>query len=274
MRKPILIIFFTVLLTACSGQSSNSAIQTVIVETSIVETEYAFVAEVVKPAMESTSIQYPANIPSATSTITPSPTPEFRIVNGVPRDFQLEREDMPPEGKYYMPNSTWSSPHTNAEVTAGWTVAKGLEYLEDTGRVTGWWSAFRRGTSQVSMPYEVYCNVIQYETAEGAHKGMTKYPRSDRITDVIFHEVNMELDLGDSNRVEYAYKEENAEVKIIFYYIDFTYKNFLSSCYGYGTEPDVTHEFVEHISRIMLNKLKSAELIVPPTVTPTITEAP
>jgi hypothetical protein len=268
MKKTIvLLVLFAIVLPACSGQPSEDAIQTAIAETAL-----ANPTKTIQPTSTNTSTPPPTA--TATFTVTPSPTPDLRIINGVPRDFQLQREDLPPEGKYYLPNSTWTSPHTNAEVTAGWTVAKGKEYLERTGRITGWWTAFARGTSKVSMPEELYCAVIQYQTVEGAQISLVEYDRASRAPELNIKDKDIELNLGDLNEVQYRYKDENVEVKTIVYYIDFSYKNYLVNCYGYGLEPDVSHEFMENIARIMLNKLKSAELIMPPTVTPTITVAP
>ena len=255
------------LLSACSPKLSESVVQTAIAETS-----FANPPATIQPTGTYTFTPLPTT--TSTQTLTPSPTPDIRIINGEPKDFQLSLDDLPREGKYYLPNSNWTSPHTNAEVTAGWTVEKGKEYLKDTGRITGWWIAFARGTSQVSMPEEVSCSVIQYQTAEGAQKAMLKYTRGSRIPGLEFRNVDIKLDLGDANLVEYFYKNPEADVKVIDYFIDFTYKKFLVSCDGYGLEADVSHEFVEDISRRMLNKLKTAELIMPPTATPTITIAP
>ena len=79
-------------------------------------------------------------------------------------------------GRYYMPSGGMSS-HLNSEIISGWGSESGKDYLAETGRVTGYWSLFFRGTSTVKMPEEAFCNFIQYKNHDGATLIITKYSR-------------------------------------------------------------------------------------------------
>ena len=77
------------------------------------------------PTQTSTSTE----TPTQTNTITPSLTPDLRVIELEPVYMQLQRDDLPKDGKYYLPNSTWTSPHLNSEVVSGWGVEEGKDYL-------------------------------------------------------------------------------------------------------------------------------------------------
>ena len=269
-NRSLIIFIITLALVGCASQPSDVQIQT-----AIAKTESA-ASPTIAPTKTNTITPSPTEEPTATptETPTPSPTPDIRIINGEPKDFQLKREDLPLEGKYYLPNSSWTSPHLNSEVVSGWKVEEGKAYLADTGRVTGWWTAYARGTKAVKMPEEVYCNVIQYKSAEGAQKIITQYTRRSRHPTEGWKAANIEIELGDVNDIEYKEKVTSGGDKQILYYVDFSYRNFAVECYGWGWEYDVEHQFMENTARVMLNKLKAADLTLPPTITPTITEVP
>jgi hypothetical protein len=162
-------IFFAlciVVLSAC-GPSQVEIEQTV--QASIAQTERA------RPT--ATTIPTNTMMPTATATATPfpSPTPDTRIIDADPRDLLLEKSDLPADGKYVLPGPRWISPLTNAEIVASWTVEEGQAYLAETGRIDGWWVAYRQGSNQVVMPQEVYDNAVIYTYAEGAQLIVTKY---------------------------------------------------------------------------------------------------
>jgi hypothetical protein len=112
----------------------------------------------------------PTTSPTSTTVPIPSPTPDMRVVMEKPREFVLEKEDLPKAADYILPNDLWSSPRSNEEILQVRGIEKGNIYLAKTGRVTGWEQYFVRRNKGVGAeyPYELGSTVIQYKTAEGA----------------------------------------------------------------------------------------------------------
>jgi len=204
----------------------------------------------------------PTNTTTPTETPTPSSTPDLRIIEMEPRHFQLEVEDLPKEGRYYMP-SGWMSPHLNSEVISGWGIEEGKAYLAETGRITGYWSEFYRGTNTVVMPQYAYCGVIQYKTAEGARLTIEKYSLlagGTRASSLEFTDAKVDMILGDHNESIYATVTLPGGEVAKVYYVNFAYRNYGVECWGDGLETDVSHEFVENMARAVLAKLEAAPL--------------
>jgi len=200
----------------------------------------------------------PTEIPTSTPTITA--TPDERIIEIGPEEFLLEKEDLPSEAKYYIPNSAWKSPHRNSEIISGWGTEKGQEYLEKTGRIDGWVIYFARGTSTVRAPEQVYHNIIQYETAEGAQLAMNM--ESPYVT-VEFDIVNDSYDLGDITIIsKYREMQPSGEYRIQ-YLVETTYRNYQSRVGGWGWEKEFDLDYVIQIAEIALAKLETAPLVEP-----------
>lgn len=263
MKRQISILLLTTFLfTACAP--SKAVIQTAIAETNN--------AEITKtPFLTNT----PVNTLTPTLTVTPiptlTPTPDIRIINTDPRKLLLQVEDLPDEGKYYLPNSTWTSLETNEEIISNRGVEKGREYVIETKRVVGWFIVYKRGTRAVRMPDEVYCFVAQHENPEGAQLAVNKFNVS---TDTFykkdnFKKVDINLNLGDVNFVSKKIRINSGGENMINYEIDFSYRNYRVALEGYGTEKDVSHDFMVSMAKIVLKKLQNSELEYPPTATPT-----
>lgn len=269
----ILALFLVFSLASCSAAPSESSIQTAIAQTKVVEST---VAPSQTPTPLPTVTHTPTIAPSETPTLTytASPTPDIRIIDTDPVEFQLEKNDLPREGQYYLPNYTWAGPYTNEEVMSSWTVEEGKAYLADTGRISGYKTAYKRGNDTVNMPKEVECNVVKYQTPDGAQKSVILYKWSVRDPDTDWKSSDKKIDFGDTSSIEYEEKTTSSGGKTLYYEISFSYRNYLVACWGWGNKTDVTHQFVEDMSKKMLNKLKMAELSYPPTVTPTITLVP
>jgi len=219
----------------------------------------------VTPTFTMTYTLTPSDTPTLTPTptFTPSPTPDVRVIELEPYNFLLEADDLPPEGKYFMPGG-WKSPHLNSEIISGWGTEDGKEYLANTGRVTGYWIRFVRGTRTVQMPDIVYCGIIQYKTAEGAQLIITNYSRA--LTSrggYDWKRKEVEIQLGDINEVVYRKKTLKGGEITITYFVNFAYRNYVAECYGYGLETDVSHEFVENVARAILEKFMQATLVDP-----------
>lgn len=264
LKKYLKFLLLSIILTSCNQQVTENQIETAI----------ALTLEA-NPTSTSTSTItiVPTNTatvtitPSLTPTFTPQPTltstPDLRVITADPRDFLFVKKDLPAEGLYYIPNSTWMSIHTNQEVISGWTVEEGREYIIETEREVGWYVYFKRGTRAVALPDEIHSNVVRYKTAEGAYLAQTKFSLSSRDDYNEWKILDRKLDLGDFNEV-YLYRERTSGGDYLVHYrIYFNYRNFGVTVDGYGYEIDVQYEFVDSLAQIILDKLQSAELSNP-----------
>src|SRR5262245_7678052 len=67
--------------------------------------------------------------PTPSETPAPSPTPDTRVIDINPKELLLGKSNLPPEGEYFVPGPSWTSPATNSEIVSEWTVQEGQEYL-------------------------------------------------------------------------------------------------------------------------------------------------
>ena len=217
----------------------------------------------------STTTNTPTSIPSPTytptftptATLTLTSTPDLRIITIDPKYFLLTSDDLPEDAQYYIPASNWMSPHHNSEIISGWGKEEGLEYLEKTGRIDGWIVYFYRGSNIVRAPQEIFHNIIQYETIEGARITIDEY---NQVVKGDYNFVERDRTIGDVS-LFMIYKEmQSSGEYAVFYRVEIAYRNYVSIVVGFGLENDVNYEYVEDIAEIALEKLKAAELSSPP----------
>jgi len=212
---------------------------------------------VIQKAIAKTQTAASTNVPSTeTPTITPSPTPDLRVIKVDPKEFLLSKDDLPIEAKYYLPNQYWISPHRNVEILQDMGAEDGGKYINATGRIDGWWADYMRGSSKVVAPKEVYNNVIMYQTAAGAQLFITKY--GDLNLADGYAEVENASRIGEVSRT-YILKKGNTT----YYLLDFAYRNYVHRIQAYGLESEVKPEFVMKIAKILLSKLETAPLSAP-----------
>lgn len=201
-----------------------------------------------------------------TTTYTPTPTPDLRIIKDDPKKFLLESDDLPPEAGYFIPRSDWMSPHHNSEIIDGWGREKGMEYLEKTGRIDGWFVQFSRGSDTVRAPLIIYHNIIQYETIEGANITVEEYNRAKRdlAGSLDWEEVKRTPKVEGQLNLSFLYKELDSSGKyVVWYCVESQYQNYVSILCGSGFEEDVQYDYVEEIANIAIEKLKSAKVFSP-----------
>ncbi len=234
----VLVIIF---ISACAP--SQDAVQTAIAQTQI--------------AMPTSTATFsPTSTPTPTITPSPSPTPDLRVITTDPKEFLMSTTDLPSEAKYYLPNSNWISPHRNNEIIQAMGAEAGEKYINETGRVDGWFVSYRRGSGKGLYPEEVYDNVIMYQSAEGAQLFVTKY--TDSLKDPGYEKAQDAPLVGDVTRV-YVRKEGER----VWYLLVFSYRNYVHRIIGYGLESEVKPEFIESIARKLLANLESASLSTP-----------
>lgn len=242
------------LMSACNP--SEEAIQV-----ALAQTQTAQITNTYTPEPTSTFTLEPTFTPTFTLTPTSTPTltstPDLRIILTDSKDLMLAKEDLPAEAKYYLPNYTWISPHHNSEVVSDWGVEKGTKYIEETGRIDGWWVAYKRGTNTVRAPEEIYQNIIQYKTTEGAQLAFTmKNPNAT----VQYEIIDENYDLGDLTIISsYRVMQPSGEYRVD-YLIESVYKNYQSRIAGWGWEKEFDLDYVIRIAEIAMEKIKAAPL--------------
>lgn len=210
------------------------------------------IPETKEPPQDETLVITPS--PTATQT----PTPDVRVIKSTPRSFLLDRSDLPEEANYYIPSSNWISPQRNYEVIYELGELLGREYIERTGRLDGWWVIYRRGTSRVLAPAEVYHNIVMYQDAGGARLTVKEYnlgTREDR-----FEYLDLGQDLGDVSVVMFYGTVDTGGRRQVTYRIETAYRNYVSVIMVTGQENDTDYEFAETIAWKILQKLEQADV--------------
>jgi hypothetical protein len=265
-----ILLLVGILLIGCAP--SEDAIEAVMAQTEGVkptQTDSPVPTNTLTPSPVPTDISTPT--PTETNSLTPSetptstptftPTPDIRIISLDSHTFLLEKADLPEDAKYFLPGPDWISPHINQEIIQGWGTDAGREYIEKTGRIGGWWVFYARGTNTVMAPEEIYHNIIQYETNEGALLTITEFP-TDKRND-IWSRLNRDIDIGGISHC-YLYKETQPNGKIrVWYLVETAYRNYVSIVQGYGWEDELSYEYVDEIAKIIIKKLEAAPLEIP-----------
>jgi hypothetical protein len=253
------------LLISCSP--SENSISTAIAQTQAANpTNTQIPTNTTKPTLTPTATELPTETPTptytSTSTPIPSPTPDLRVIKEPSDKFLLQASDLPPDARYFLPDSSWISPHHNSEIISGWGREAGLEYLERTGRIDGWWVYYARGTRTVRAPEEIFHNIIQYQISDGARLTVREFNNVER-GDSEWAYLEENINLGDLT-VSLIRKrmQPNGKYKVDIY-IKTAYRNYVSNIAGFGWEDEVTLEYMLNIARIILEKLESAQLSEP-----------
>lgn len=262
MKIVVCILAFSIILVCCAP--SPAAIETALVQTQTAIASLSTITPTITNTPTETSTPTPTNTPEPTIT----PTPDLRVIDGDPYDFALTRDDLPKESQYYLPDSSWTGRHSNNEVIGGWGTDEGQEYLARTGRIDGWWVELYRGSEILKAPQNFYCNVVEYETTEGAQISLKDYnviAYPERSTGLVDFKLAKEVfpNLGDS-RIAYYYEEiaDSGEMQI-GYIVEATFFNYLIDCQGYGRKAEVEPDFVANVVQKIIDKLKAAPLITP-----------
>ena len=262
MGKLTLLFMLSLLLSACANVTptvDTSTIKTAIAQTEAVkptETIPPSPTEILLPTETPTPTKTATPIPTLTLTETPSPTPDLRVIDADPYDFLLKAEDLPKDAHYYLPHSSWISPHRNYEVVGGWGVDEGREYLAATGRIDGWWVYYQRGTRTVIAPEQIYDNPVLFKTTAGAQLLLTQY--SNCVDpDEDFVPVQTELKIGDMTNVCMIREMQSSGEYKIDLLIEFSYRNVTHTVAGWGWEKEVELDYLADIARTLLTKLET-----------------
>lgn len=270
--KRIIFGLLLLVLVSCSSAPSEGAVQTAIAQTAALQpspTYTPFLTETPAPTETSTPAPTSTQTPTPTETLTPTPTdaptatPDLRIILIDAREFLLEKEDLPIESKYYLPGTAWISPHHNEEILTSWGIDEGRAYLEETGRIDGWWVYYKRGSNVIAAPEEIFHNIIQYETALGAQITATKYNLAERAPEEGWVLLDDEVNLGDLSVVMVTKETQSNGKNRVWLRIETAYRNYLSVLQEYGWEEEVRLEYLVEVQRMIVEKLAAAELVTP-----------
>jgi hypothetical protein len=254
MKKLQVLLFASISLLIASCSASDAQIATAIAQTQAAIPQDT---PTIVPSPTHTHTPEPTITPEPT--LTPSPTPDLRVFDIDPRNLLLSKDDLQKDGRYYLPNSRWISPHRNSEVISGWGAEEGREYLAKTGRIDGWIVAYARGTRTVVAPDEIYDNVVLYKTSEGAMLVITDYS-SCKDPDSGFELVETDFSIGDAINVCIDKEMQPNGKNRVWYRIEFVYRNIFHGVTGWGWEDVVTPEFIEDVTVTLLEKLTTLPL--------------
>lgn len=240
-------IVFLLILTACAPSEAQ-------IQKAISQTQTAQPIPPQAPTQTPTNTIIPAD--------TPTPTPDLRVIDLDPETFLLDVDDLPVEGKYYLPRKSWYSPHRNSEIVSALGAEEGRKYLEETGRVDGWWVIYKRGTKTVNMPEEVNDNPVMSKTTHGAKVILEKYSTcAEAAMDKNdFIELSGNAHIGDDSRWCVLKEMQPNGKNKVWLRLEFIYRNYYHGISGYGWESEVTPEFFEGVANALLDKLKAAPL--------------
>ena len=259
LKKKSLIILISivigVLLSSC--QPSTSAVQTAMAQTqSVLPTSTNTSA----PTSTATNTPEPTFTLTATITLTPTSTPDLRIIEVESEEFLLDKYDLPPEGKYYVPNQLWITPDHNDEVI-GRMGKVGAAFVKETGRIDGWGIIFNRGRSRVYAPDEVLHYISQFESCEGALIAVQKYAEYKLDNEIEL--VDNDYDLGDKTVISKYREIQPGGEYLVIYYVETAYRNYVSEVAGAGYEDDFDLDYVIQIAEIALALLEDAPIVDP-----------
>ena len=260
MKKSALIFtILGILFTACTPSESS-------VQTAIAQTQANQANSTAVPTFSPVPPTFTPE-PTATAAPEPSPTPDLRVINVDPYELLLKKADCNPDGRYYLPNELWMSPHKNAEVISGWTVEKGRTYLAETGRIDGWIASYEKGNPNVLLPREVADNVVLFASVEGARLLITKY--QDRMVEEFFYEELFDTPLiGDVSRAFVRNETYGNGGTVVFYEISFAYRNITHAVTVYGYEEEGKFEDAVYLAEKLLKQLEGMPLSDKVTIKP------
>ena len=199
--------------------------------------------------------------PTFTSTLMlvpiPSSTPDVRVIKTDIRKFLLQQTDLPLEGRYYLPSSSSSSPHHNYEIIQDVGQAFGDQYINETGRMDGWYANYARGGGDSSLPVEILNSVVAFGSVEGARVYMERYVQGFNLA-AGYVTMETDLEIGDSTAV---FEKKDGET--VNYVIEFSCRNFIQRIVGIGLKADADKKLIVDIAYLLLNRLQNAPVTSP-----------
>ena len=196
-------------------------------------------------------------IPLNTAGPTPSPTPDLRLVQGEPKDFQLTREDLPPAAGYRMLEEGSSINPTERD-DAWWS-----EFNAKVGDTDFYSTMWERDRDNLAYPDLISCDVGKFTSLPFAGVYLDDYnviKDVERANGIYRAAVDEFPRLGNARVL--AYRDYEYEGKTETYYVIMaSYQNYIIECWGGGLKDDVPPDFIAELVQIIINKLEGAPLL-------------
>jgi hypothetical protein len=250
-----------------------------IVATAMAQTQAALPTETPIPptATRTFTPVPPTNTPTETSTptLTPTSTPDLRIIDASPEDIVCDVSDLPIEDDYYIPSlnndpgyyrrsyTGFSFHYTNKYLAI---TSANKVYIAETGRIDGWGVTFKKGLNSYSgFPY-ILCDVESFESSGGAQLAVQKFNSVELYPqDGLGYLKDATILIGDAsviivNEKHYLANRLGENFKYDLQ-IDFAYRNYRVRVGGPNRETSLDQLY--YVANNILEKLKEAPLSLP-----------
>jgi hypothetical protein len=208
-------------------------------------------------------------------------------------DVLCGKEDFPGEGGYYLPapdvKSFVFTDEGGGEHTANFYTYYSQSqflgklnpiqkrYIQDTGRLDGWWVKYRKSdSSYYAGPLFIECTVEKFKTAEGARLAVLQYNATILKGSPSWDELGWEyypdagITIGDESAVMVNYTSAKSDYNIGYLEIDFSYRNFRVRIRrdDSGPSSEINFDAIDYVAEQMLKKLEGQVLSAPPQTGP------
>lgn len=239
-----------ILLASCAPSQAD-------VERAIAETQTAqAVLSTVTPTPSAvpTATETPTPVPTSTPSGTPTPTPDVRVFDAAPRSVILTRDELPPEGRFYLYDE---SPHRNSEIISGWGAERGAEYLDKTGRIDSWMIDYERGTTTTRVPEFLTINTVIYRDATGRVATEEILGRCDANQG--FNEIE-DPKIGDASFLCLQRETQPNGKDYLIYYLNVGFRNFGFQFQAFGYEDSFDLSWLLNVAELQIAKLGALPL--------------
>ena len=241
MKKQSLVLA-ALLLAGCAAQAPAE----VLIVTATLEPATA--APQPRSTPEATATPEPTSMP----TLEPTPTPDVRVIDVTPRDIVLAKDELPPEGRFFLYDET---PHRNSEVISGWGAEEGARYLDESSRVDGWTKGYARGTTTTRVPEYLDINAILYKAAGGG-------AYADSVLGVCNEDWTLidEPEIGDHASLCLWKEMQPSGKNYLIHNLNIDYRNVRVQLWAYGLEGTFDLEWLLSVAHMQMEKLSGLPL--------------
>jgi hypothetical protein len=201
--------------------------------------------------------------PSPTTLTTRSPTQDQRIIADGAENFLPRVQDLPAEGRFYLPSRTLIGPVHNPDILKDWGLEPGNLYVNQTRRIDGWKATYLRGSEGVNSPQKVTFYLDQHKDAVGALKAIDQFrPGLPANPGRGWTSLPTTIKLGDLATASVRKQTVDDRLQVT-YRIDFASRNFAAAVEVSGAETDASLEWTLKAAEMLANRLKTARLVDP-----------
>ncbi len=180
-----------------------------------------------------------------------------------PEAFLPRVQDLPSEGRFYLPSRTLIGPVYNPDILKEWGQEAGTLYINETRRVDGWKATYVRGSEGVNSPAKVTFYIDRFADAAGAQKAVDQFRPGLAANPARFWTLlTNPLKLGDLAAVEVR-RQLVDDQPLVTYRIDFAFRNFAAAVEAAGPDTDVSLAWTLKAAQMLEARLKNGRLTLP-----------